>query len=85
VSSARAIRAVSVAEQTRDTAREQRDLAAHVDERTRDAYSKGLGTSLDLVISGQALRQAEIDLAIVEFQVEDARANAVLVNSECVY
>jgi outer membrane protein TolC len=85
VSSARAIRGVSVAERTRDTAREQRDLAARIDERTRDAYSKGLGTSLDLVISGQALRQAEIDLAIVEFQLEDARAHAVLVNAECVY
>lgn len=85
VSSAQAKRAVAVAEQTRATALEQRDLAARVDERTRDGYAKGLGTSLDLVVSGQALRQAEINLAILDFQVEDARAHAVLVNAECVY
>jgi outer membrane protein TolC len=85
VASARARRAVSVLEHTRDVAQEQRDLAARIDARTRDGYSKGLGTSLDLVISAQALRQAEIDLAILEFQVDDARANAVLVDAECVY
>jgi hypothetical protein len=56
-----------------------------VDARIRDGYAHGLGTSLDLVISAQALRQADIDLAILEFQVEDARANAVLVDAECVY
>jgi outer membrane protein TolC len=85
VASARARRAVSVLERTRDVAREQRDLAARIDARVRDGYTKGLGTSLDLVISAQALRQAEIDLAILEFQVDDARANAVLVDAECVY
>jgi outer membrane protein TolC len=85
VASARARRAVGVLEHTRDVAREQRDLAARIDSRTRDGYAHGLGTSLDLVISAQALRQAEIDLAILEFQVDDARANAVLVDAECVY
>jgi multidrug efflux system outer membrane protein len=85
VSSARARRAVGVIEHTRDLAREQRDLAARIDARTRDGYAHGLGTSLDLVISAQALRQADIDLAILEFQVEDARANAVLVDAECAY
>jgi outer membrane protein TolC len=85
VASARAHRAVAVLEHTRDVAREQRDLAARIDARTRDGYAHGLGTSLDLVLSAQALRQAEIDLAILEFQVNDARANAVLVDAECVY
>jgi outer membrane protein TolC len=85
VASAQARRAVSVFGHERDVAREQRDLAARIDARTRDGYSKGLGTSLDLVISAQALRQAEIDLAILEFQVDDARANAVLVDAECAY
>jgi outer membrane protein TolC len=85
VSSAQAKRGVGVAEHTREQAIEQRDIAARVDERTRDAYAKGLGTSLDLVISGQARRQADINLAVVDFQVEDARAQAVLVNAECVY
>jgi outer membrane protein TolC len=85
VASVRARRAVGVLERSRDVAREQRDVAARIDGRTRDGYSKGLGTSLDLVISAQALRQAEIDLAILEFQVEDARANAMLIDAECVY
>jgi outer membrane protein, multidrug efflux system len=85
VASARTHRAVGVLERTRDVARDQRDLAARIDARTRDGYAHGLGTSLDLVVSAQALRQADIDLAILEFQVDDARANAVLVDAECVY
>jgi outer membrane protein TolC len=85
VASAQARRNVGVLEHTRDVAREERDLAARIDARTRDGYAHGLGTSLDLVISAQALRQAEINLAILEFQVDDARANAVLVDAECVY
>jgi multidrug efflux system outer membrane protein len=85
VSSARARRAVGVVERTRDEAREQRDLAARIDVRTREGYARGLGTSLDLVISAQALRQAELDLAILEFQAGDARANAVLVDAECAF
>jgi outer membrane protein TolC len=85
VASAQARRNVGVLEHTRDVAREERDLAARIDARTRDGYAHGLGTSLDLVISAQALRQAEINLAILQFQVDDARANAVLVDAECVY
>lgn len=85
VDSARTKRSVGVLEHTRDVAREQRDLAARIDARTRDAYSRGLGTSLDLIVSAQALRQADIDLAILEFQVDDARADAALVDAECVY
>jgi multidrug efflux system outer membrane protein len=85
VASAQAHRAVGVVERTRDEAREQRELALRIDARTRDGYAKGLGTSLDLVTSAQALRQAEIDLAILEFQAGDARANAVLADAECAF
>jgi outer membrane protein TolC len=85
VASEQARRAVGVLEHTRDVAREQRDLAARIDARIRDGYAHGLGTSLDLVVSAQSLRQADINLAILEFQVDDARANAVLANAECVY
>jgi outer membrane protein, multidrug efflux system len=85
VASARAHRAVGVTAAARDQARQQRDLSARVDQRTRDGYAHGLGTSLDLVTSAQALRQAEINLAVLEFQVAEARANAVLANAECVY
>ena len=83
--SAQARRYVGVLENARDLARVERDAAARVDARTRAGYARGLGTSLDLVISGQSLRQADIKLAILEFQVDDARADAVLVDAECVY
>ncbi len=85
VTSARAERAVTVLQSSRDVVREQRDLAARVDQRTRSGYLQGLGTSLDLVTSAQALRQSEISLALLDFQVAQARANAYLVNAECAY
>ncbi len=85
VSSAQAQRAVGVLQATRDDAQAERDLAARVDGRVRDGYARGLGTSLDLVVSGQALRQADINLALLEFQVAQARADAILANAECVY
>jgi outer membrane protein TolC len=85
VGSAQAAREVGVVKASRDVAARQRDLAASVDRRTREGYAHGLGTSLDLVTSAQALRQAEIDLALLDFQFAQARANAVLVNAECVY
>ncbi len=85
VSSAQAARSVDVSRTDRDVSKTQRDLAAQVDMRTREAYSRGRGTSLDLVISAQALRQAEINLAILEFQLAEARADAVLENAECAF
>jgi outer membrane protein TolC len=85
VSAAQAARGVSVYEESRKVAQEQRDLAARVDQRTRDSYARGAGTSLDLVISAQALRQADINLVLLEVQVGQARASAVLTNAECVY
>jgi hypothetical protein len=85
VSAAQAQRAVSVYEASRDVAQQQRDLAARIDQRTRDSYAQGAGTSLDLVISAQSLRQAEIDLVLLQVQVGEARANTILANAECVY
>jgi outer membrane protein TolC len=85
VNSAQALRLVGVRQAARDVAKQQRDLAKRIDDRTRDGYAHGLGTSLDLVTSAAALRQAEIDLAILDFQVAEARADAVLTNGECLY
>ena len=82
---ARASRAVVVDTASRDVARQQRELAARVDARTREGYAKGVGTSLDLVTSAQALRQVEINLVLLEFELAQARAGAVLANAECVY
>jgi len=85
VTSARAERAVTVLQSSREVVREQRELAVRVDTRTRSGYTQGLGTSLDLVTSAQSLRQTEISLALLDFQVAQARANALLVNAECSY
>jgi outer membrane protein TolC len=82
---ARASRAIAVDTAGRDVAKQQRDLAARIDARTREGYAKGVGTSLDLVTSAQALRQAEINLVLLEFELAQARAGAVLANAECVY
>jgi outer membrane protein TolC len=84
VDAARADRAIGVAVRTRDVAKRERDLAVQVDARVRQGYASGLGTSLDLVTSAQALRQADIGLATAEFQVARARAGAVLAHAECV-
>jgi len=82
---ARAKRAVRLSEASREIARQQRDTAQRIDQRIRDGYARGIGTSLDLVISAQSLRQAETNLALLDFEVGKARAGAVLANAECVY
>jgi outer membrane protein TolC len=82
---ARATRAIAVDTAARAVAQDQRDLAARIDARTREGYAKGVGTSLDLVTSAQALRQAEINLVLVDFELAQARAGAVLANAECMY
>jgi multidrug efflux system outer membrane protein len=85
VGSAQAQRLVGVREAAREVSRRQVDLDQRIDLRTRDGYANGFGNSLDLVTSAQNLRQAEIDLAVLEYQVAEARADAVLTNAECLY
>lgn len=85
VGSTQVQRSIGVLRASRDVAAKQRDLAERIDRRTRAGYVQGLGTSLDLVTSAQALRQAETNLALLEFQVGQARADAILTNAECVY
>jgi outer membrane protein, multidrug efflux system len=85
VRSAQAQRSVGVLRSSREVAKRQRDLAQRIDDRTRSGYAHGIGTSLDLVISAQDLRRSEIDLAILEYQFAQARAEAVLTNAECLY
>ena len=82
---ARAERLVKVSEDAREVSRQQRELAQRIDERIRQGYAGGIGTSLDLVIAAQALRLAEIRLALSDFDVGKARAGAVLANAECSY
>jgi len=85
IAAARAARAIGVTSAAHDVAKQQRELAQRIDARTREGYAKGVGTSLDLVTSAQALRQAETNLALLDFQLAQARAGAVLANAECFY
>jgi len=76
-------RAIDVAEQSRAVSEEIRKLASEVDRMTRAAYQTGKGTSLDLVTSAAALRQAEVDLAVDELSLVQARIASLLTLADC--
>jgi outer membrane protein TolC len=76
-------RGIIVAEDRRRVAAGARDLAAENDRLTRAAYLEGRGTSLELVAAAQALREAEIQLALRDFELVKARVLAVLVLATC--
>jgi len=80
---AQARRSVLVAEESRRVAQESRDLALEVDRMTRAAYLTGKGTSLDLVTSAAALRQTEVNLALQELGVVQARLDSLLTLADC--
>ncbi|MFO0593295.1 MAG: TolC family protein [Polyangiaceae bacterium] len=83
IEATQAQRSVTVAEQARDNSQKARDLAKETARLSQIAFETGTGTSLDLVTSGQALRQAEIDLAVKELQVVQAKIAALLALSKC--
>lgn len=76
-------RAVTVADERRRVAASTRDLAAENDRLTRAAYVEGRGTSLELVATAQALRDAEIQLAQRDLDLVRARVLAVLALATC--
>ncbi len=76
-------RGIDVAEVSLRVAREQRDLAAQNDQMTQTAWSHGQGTSVDLVTASEAHRQAELQLAVAEFNVVKARLSATLALAIC--
>ncbi len=78
-------RAVGVAEMSKDVALKARDLAKETDRLVRTSFQEGRGTSLELVAAATTLRQAEITLALREFDVVKARVAAVLALSSCQY
>ncbi|WP_434390178.1 TolC family protein [Melittangium boletus] len=80
---ARAQRNVGVAESLVKTSAESRELAAKTDQLTRRAYEVGRGSSLELVQSGAALRQAELSLVLREFELVQARLDAFLTEARC--
>jgi len=76
-------RAVEVAEALVATAVASRDLADRTDRLTRRSFEVGRGTSLELVQSGAALRQAELNLVLREFELVQARLDAFLTEARC--
>jgi outer membrane protein TolC len=76
-------RGIEVAEVSARVAREQRDLAADNDRMTQLAWSHGQGTSVDLVTASEAHRQAELALAVADFNVVKARLAATLALATC--
>jgi outer membrane protein TolC len=80
---AQAVRAVSVAEQERATAEQARDLARETARLTQVAFEAGTATSFDLVESGRRQREAELDVALREFNVVRAKIAALLASSSC--
>jgi outer membrane protein TolC len=76
-------RAVGVAEERRRVAAETRNLAAENDRMTRISYIEGRGTSLELIAAAQTLREAEIQLALREFELVRARVAAVMTLATC--
>ncbi|MBL8611319.1 MAG: TolC family protein [Myxococcales bacterium] len=78
-------RGVEVAEERKKVATEGRRLAQQTDDLVRRAFQEGKGTSLELVAAASALRDAEITLALREFDVVQARVLAVLTFATCPY
>jgi outer membrane protein TolC len=76
-------RQLTVTEESDRVARQQRDLAAQNDQMTQLAYAAGQGTSLELVTASEAHRQAEINLALSDFNVVKARILALLALATC--
>jgi outer membrane protein TolC len=78
-----AARAVRVAEQNLAVSARSREIAAETARLSKVAYLNGSGTSFDLVDTARRLREAELDLAIKEFEVLRARIAALLALASC--
>jgi outer membrane protein TolC len=76
-------RSVTVAEDSERVARNARALAAENDRLTRAGYIEGQGTSLELVTAAAALREADITLALRQFDLVKARVTAILALANC--
>lgn len=83
IEATQAERSVSVATEARKIAENARTLAEKVDNLTRMAFAEGRGTSLELVAAATALRQAEVTLALREFELVRAKLAAMMALTRC--
>jgi len=79
----RAIRAVNVAEANLAVSRKTRDITAENAQLARTAFVTGTGTNFDLVDTAKNQRQAELDLALREFELLRTKIAALLALSHC--
>ena len=80
-----AVRAVAVAEQARVVSEQNRDLAREAARLAERAFAAGAGTSFDLIDASRQERQAELDLAVKEFNLIQTRIAAMLSTANCAY
>ncbi|MCP3062669.1 TolC family protein [Myxococcus sp. K38C18041901] len=80
---ARARRGVEVTQASRDISSQEQRLAEENDRLTRRSFEVGTGTSLELIQTAAALRQAELALVVREFDLEQARVEAFLAEAAC--
>jgi outer membrane protein TolC len=78
-------RGIDVANDRLRVSQEARRLAQENDDLTRKSFQEGRGTSLELITAAAALREADIDLVLREFDVVQAKVSAVLAVSTCSY
>jgi len=78
-------RSVTVAEEALSVATKTRDLAAELEQLTTRSLDEGRGSSLEVVTAAAARRQAEVSLAVREFEVARARLAARLARAVCNY
>ena len=76
-------RAVQVARTNLAVSTRARDIAAETARLAKIAFMNGSGTSFDLVDTARTLRQAELDLAVKEFEVLRAEVTAFLALASC--
>jgi outer membrane protein, multidrug efflux system len=78
-------RSVAVAEASLEVARKSHALATELEGLTTRSLDEGRGSSLEVVTAAAARRQAEITLALREFDVARARLTARLARAVCNY
>ena len=78
-----ALRAVKVAEANLAVSAKTREIDAETARLSKISFLNGSGTSFDLVTTEANLRVAEVDLAVKEFDVLEAKIAALLALSTC--
>ncbi|HEY8942743.1 MAG TPA: TolC family protein [Polyangiaceae bacterium] len=78
-----ALRAVKVAEANLAVSAKTREIDAETARLSKISFLNGSGTSFDLVTTEANLRVAEVDLAVKEFDVMQAKIAALLALSSC--